>query len=94
MQKKIERFRIFAFRQDGRIHGSIFVKANKDVSDVIGLFIDEEYKNKGIESILINEMLTQLYNEFGAIKEILYFIDEASTDELSLVLTAGFEIKE
>jgi GNAT superfamily N-acetyltransferase len=92
--KKIERFRIFAFRQDGGIHGSIFVKTGKDLSDVIGLFIDEEYKNRGIESILINEMLTQLYNEFGAIKEILFFIDEDSTDELNLALNAGFEIKE
>jgi GNAT superfamily N-acetyltransferase len=94
LRKKIERFLIFAFRQDGRIHGSIFVKTGKDLSDVIGLFIDEEYKNKGIESILINEMLTQLYNKFGAIKEILFFIDEDSTDELNLALNAGFEIKE
>lgn len=94
LRKKIERFRIFAFRQDGGIHGSIFVSASKDISDVVGLFIDEEYKNNGIESILINEMLTQLYNEFGAIKEILYFVDEDSNDELKLVLTAGFEIKE
>lgn len=92
--KKIERFRIFAFRQDGGIHGCIFVKTGKDLSDVIGLFIDEEYRNRGIESILINEMLTQLYNEFGSIKEILFFIDEDSTDELNLALNAGFEIKE
>lgn len=94
LQKKIERFRIFAFRQGGEIHGSIFVKADKDISDVIGLFIDEEYKNKDIESILINEMLTQLYNEFGSIKEILYFIDEDNIDELNLALAIGFEIKE
>ena len=94
LRKEMERFRIFAFRQDGGIHGSIFVVAGKDISDVIGLFIDEEYKNKGIESILINEMLTRLYNEFGSIKEILYFIDEVSTDELNLALAAGFEIKE
>lgn len=94
LQKAIGRFRIFAFRQDGEIRGSIFVKAGKDISDVIGLFIDEEYKNKGIESILINEMLAKLYNEFGSIKEILYFIDESSTDELNFALNAGFWIKE
>lgn len=94
LRKAIERFRIFAFRQDGGIRGSIFVTAGKDISDVIGLFVDEEYKHKGIESILINEMLTQLYNEFGAIKEILYFIDEDSADELDIALTAGFEMKE
>jgi len=94
LQKDIEHFRIFVFRQDGAIHGSIFVKILKDLSDVVGLFIDKEYKNNGIESILINEMLMQLYNEFGSINEILYFVDEDCTDELNLVLNAGFEIKE
>lgn len=92
--KIIERFRILTFRQNGRIHASIFVRVGKDISEVIGLFIDEEYKNQGIESILINKMLMQLYNEFGSIKEILYFIDEGSTEEFDLALAAGFEIKE
>jgi len=70
------------------------VKIGKEVSDVIGLFIDKEYKNKDIESVLINEMLASLYNEFGSIKEILYFIDKDSTDELNIASAAGFEIKE
>lgn len=94
LQKAIDRFRIFAFRQDGEIHGSMFTKAFKDGGDVIGLFLDKEYKNKGIESILINETLMQFYNEFGSLREILYFIDEDCTDELSAALTAGFKIKE
>ncbi|MFD3157352.1 hypothetical protein ACFIJ5_10895 [Haloimpatiens sp. FM7330] len=87
-------FRVFAFRYDGSIHASIFVKTGKEISEVFGLFIDKEYKNKGIESILINEMLVQLYNEFGCIKEIVYFIDENCTDELDSALNAGFEIKD
>lgn len=94
LQKDMDRFQVLVFRKDEVIHASIFTRIGKDLSDVVGLFIDEEYKNKGIESILINEMLTQLYNEFGTIKEILFFIDEDSTDELNLALTAGFEIKE
>jgi ribosomal protein S18 acetylase RimI-like enzyme len=94
LQKTIDRFRIFAFKQDGEIRGSMFTKAFKDGGDVVGLFVDSEYKNKGIESILINETLMQFYNEFGSIKEILYFIDEDSTDELDAALAAGFVIKE
>ncbi|MCM1991261.1 hypothetical protein [Oceanirhabdus seepicola] len=94
LKKDMDRFRVFVFRQEKGIHASIFVKANKDLSDVVGLFVDKEYRNNGIESMLINEMLMQLYNEFGAIKEILFFIDEDCTDELNLALTAGFEIKE
>jgi len=94
LQKDIEHFRIFVFRQDEAIHASIFAKAYKDISEVFGLFVDEEYKNKGIESILINELLMQLYNEFGAIEEIVYFIEENCTGELNSALNAGFEIKD
>lgn len=93
LKRDIDRFRIFAFRHDEEIHGSIFAKIVKEDAEVFGLFIDEKYKNKGIESILINKMLTQLYNEFGAIKEIVYFIDENSTDELNSALAAGFEVQ-
>jgi ribosomal protein S18 acetylase RimI-like enzyme len=94
LKKAIERFQVFAFRREGIIRGSIFTNANKHLSDVVGLFVDAEYKNTGIESILINEMLVQLYNEFGSVKEILFFVDENSKEELALVLEAGFKIKE
>ncbi|WP_461614758.1 hypothetical protein [Clostridium sp. Marseille-QA1073] len=96
LQKDIDRFQVFVFRQNEGIHGSIFVKALLDPKEkeVFGLFVDEEYKNSGIESILINEMLMQLYNEFGTLKEIAYFIDEDCTDELDSALAAGFKIKD
>jgi len=94
LQKDIERFRILAFKQEKAIHGSIFAKAGKGISEIFGLFVDEEYKDKGVEGILINEMLMQLYNEFGAVEEVVYFIDEDSNEELNSVLAAGFQIKD
>ncbi len=94
LKNDMDRFQVLAFRRDEGIHGSIFTKGNKDLSDVVGLFIDKEYKNRGIESILINEMLMELYNEFGSVKEILYFVDEDNGDELNFVLNAGFKVKE
>ncbi|WDV47854.1 hypothetical protein PV797_09215 [Clostridiaceae bacterium M8S5] len=90
--KDLTRFRVFAFKQDGEICASIFVRKNKYCVEVFGLFIDKEYEQKGIESALINEMLIELYNEFGKIEDIAYFIDENSTDELNAALQAGFEI--
>ena len=93
LKKDMERFRVLAFRKDGFIHASIFVKVVRDLAEVFGLFIDEEYENKGIESILINEIIMQLYNEFENVKEIIYFIDEEDTDELNIALREGFEIK-
>lgn len=94
LRRDIEKFRIFVFKQYEEIHASIFVKASKEVSEVYGLFIDEEYKNKGIESTLINEMLRRLYSEFGLLGEVVYFIEEKSKAELNSALEAGFEIKD
>jgi len=94
LKRDIERFRVFALREHGKIHGSIFVKAGKDMSEVFGLFVDKEYENNHFISILINEMLMELYNEFGTVKEIIYFINEGSTEELNSALSSGFEIYE
>lgn len=94
LKKDIERFRVFVFRYDGEIHGSIFVKIFKDMAEVFGLFVDKQYKDNGIESILINQLLTELYNEFGVMKEIIYFVEENCIDELNSALNAGFEIKD
>lgn len=91
---EIEHFRIFVFQDAGGIHGSIFAKVGKELSDIVGLFVDEKHKYQGIESNLINELLVRLYEEFGAIKEILFFIDEDSAYELDIALAAGFRTKE
>ena len=91
--KDMERFRVFVYRNASEIIGSIFVKRVMDSAEVFGLFVREKYENKGIEGILINEMLTRLYNELGEVKEIVYFIEEDSTNELNATLTAGFEVQ-
>lgn len=92
LYKEIERFRVFAFKENGVIYASIFVKITKEMAEVIGLFIDDKYKGKNIESFLVNEVLMQLYNEFSTVKEVLYFIDENNTGELNSALTVGFKI--
>ncbi|MEG0672263.1 hypothetical protein [Clostridium sp.] len=92
LKMDMERFRVLVFREGDAICGSIFVKVVRDIAEVFGLFVDEECENEDIGSILINEMIMQLYNEFGTIKEILYFIEEECTDQLNTVLRAGFEI--
>lgn len=94
LQKEIERFRVFVFKESGVIHASIFVEIAKEIAEIFGLFIEDEYKDKNIDSILIDEVLMQLYNEFGTLKEVLYFIDEDSTEELDSALAAGFNIND
>ncbi len=92
LKKDINCFRILVFKQEGKIHGSIFVKIYKDIAEVFGLFVDNQFNDKKIESILINDMLLELYNNFGAIKELIYFINDDCHDELHSALNAGFEI--
>lgn len=92
--KDIEGFKILVFKQDGAIRASIFAKKVRNTGEIFGLFVDEQYKNNGIEGILINEMLMKLYNKFGSLEEVAYFIDEDSPDELNSALAAGFQIND
>ena len=94
LKKDLARFRALFFREHGQIHASIFIKTGKDGAEVFGLFIDDDYKDKGIESALINEMLLRLFNEFGSLKEIVFFIEEDCVDQLDFALAAGFEIND
>lgn len=94
LEKEIERFRIFVFKENEVIHASIFVKKVGESAEVFGLFVDDEYKDGNIEGILIDELLMQLYNEFGTLKEVLYFIDEDNTEELNSALATGFSVND
>jgi hypothetical protein len=94
LQKDMDIFRVFVFRQEEVIHGSIFVKIVRDTAEVFGLFVDKGYENNSTQSILISHMLMELYNEFGAIREITYFIVEYCANELNSALAAGFKIED
>lgn len=91
--KDIERFRILTFRKDNVIRGSIFAKVIGEIAEIFGLFLDEEYKNNGIERALIDEIIIRLYDEFKTIKELIFFVDEGDEYELDIAQSAGFEIK-
>ena len=93
VQKEMERFLILAYREHGVIHGSIVVKVAGELAEIFAVFIDEEYEHRGIETILINEVIGTVYNEFSNIKELIYFIDEDDPEELNIVLNAGFVIE-
>lgn len=92
--KEIEKFRIFVYKKNGEIQGSIFIKVGEIINEVFGLFINKEFRKKGIEIALISEMLINIYNEFSELKKILYFIDENSLDEINAAFENGFKIKD
>lgn len=92
LEREMKRFRIFVFKENETIQASIFAKIFENMAEIFGLFIDEKYKGKEIEKILLDELLAQLYKELGAIKEVIYFIDEGNREELNSALAAGFNI--
>ncbi len=92
LKRYLEHFRILALRKNGKICGSIFARILPDNgADIVGLFSDGDVPS---EKALINQLLLALYNEFGALDEVIFFIDEGSGSELDLALGAGFKIKD
>lgn len=41
----------------------------------------------------VQELLNHLHEEMGALNEVVFFIEEGDTVELSAALSAGFEIR-
>lgn len=89
----IDDFEILMFK-DEKIHASIFASKGKHLTDIIGLFIDKKSKQKGIESILIHELLYQISEQYGEVGEVLYFVDEEDKEAFEIALEEGFQIKE
>lgn len=94
LKERLDIFRIFVYRHEGIISGSIFVTKYAEGAEVFGMYIDDKVKDNGIDSALIYHMLGSLYDEFDDINEVVYFIDENAKEELSLVLGMGFEIND
>lgn len=94
LKKELNIFRIFVYKEEGVIHGSIFTKASSRISEIFGMFIDEGYRNKGVENILIDASISELRAEFESVNEVAYFIDEDEMAELQAALAAGFKIND
>jgi ribosomal protein S18 acetylase RimI-like enzyme len=94
LNNSIDNFEILTFKDENRIQASIFANKGKDLTDIVGLFIDERSKQKGIENILINELFYQISEQYGEIREVLYFVEEENKGELEIALDEGFQIKE
>lgn len=90
----IDRFETMVYMDKGEIVASIFANDGQDLSDIVGLFIKDAYKNKGIEVLLLKTLLSKLIHKHGSLGEVLYFVDDDNVEELTIALEAGFVIKE
>ncbi len=92
--KDIDRFVTMIYKDQGEIVASIFASDGQDLTDIVGLFIKDAYKNKGIEVLLLKTLLSKLINKHCSIGEVLFFIDDDNAEELTIALEADFVIKE
>lgn len=92
--KQIDEFCILALKDKNKFVASIFLKPNAEVTTVYGIFLDDQFKSKGIEDLLIDGMLDYLSNAYDHIEAIIYFIDQVDQDQLASAYKMGFEKKE
>ena len=91
LQRELARFRILALRPDGEIRASTIAKTYNRDAEIFGVFADEGYEDA--KAVLVQELLNHLHEEMGALNEVVFFIEEGDTVELSAALSAGFEIR-
>lgn len=88
--RELERFRILAVRQHDVVRAGICARTYPGGAEIVGLFTDEQ--NADVIEALIQSLLQRLYQEFGALNEVMYFIAEGSDLELRAAQKAGFEV--
>lgn len=91
IKKALERFRVLQYRDKGKIVASIFTRVDGDIAEIFGAFCDDDCRGRGIESELVKGTLKDLYREYGSIKELLYFPDFDSKDDVDAALSNGFK---
>ena len=92
--EKIDRFETLVYMDKGEIVASIFASDDQNLSDIVGVFIKDAYKNKGIEVLLLKTLLSKLIHKHGSLGEVLYFVDDDNVEALTNALEVGFVIKE
>ena len=90
LQRELARFRILALRPDGEIRDSIFAKTYNRDAEIFGVFDDEGYEDA--KAVLVQELLTHLHEEMGALNEFGLLFFDGDSVELCAALCVFFEI--
>lgn len=85
-------FEIFVYMKDEVIKGSIFTEVLSSNYEIFGMFIEEDSKGKGIEKELLKAVLNSISKKDNPAKELVYFIEEGSEEELKVAREAEFKV--
>ena len=85
-------FEIFVYMKNNTIKGSIFTKVLSNNYEIFGLFIEEDFKGKGVEKELLKAVINSISKKENPAKELVYFIEEGNEEELKAAKEADFEV--
>ena len=81
--------KIYVYKEDNQVLGFIHININYEIAEILNIITKDEYRNKGIATLLLDYMITDLPN---TIDKILLEVNENNKDAIKLYYKFNFEI--
>lgn len=92
LRENLDDWRIFIYKYDGNIEGSIFIKyCNKNTVEIFGVSVTDKCTKKRIEEKLISQSLEMVFIENSFIENAILFIDDCENERLEMIEKLGFK---
>lgn len=84
-----ENEKIYVYKENNKILGFIQISVNYEVCDLLNIIVDDKHRNKGIGSLLMDYMITDLPRN---VQRILLEVNENNKDAIAFYYRFNFEI--
>ncbi len=81
--------KIYVYKEDNKLVGFIHISINYEVADLLNIVVSKDYRNKGIATILMDYMITDLPKD---VTRILLEVNEKNISAIKLYNKFSFEI--
>lgn len=91
LRETLYNWRIFVYRPEDSIEGSIFIKeCDKNTMEIFGLSVSDKYKGKDVEELLLSQGLYKLFKDKPSIEKTIFFIDDIDIKKIQIAEKVGF----
>lgn len=91
LRETLDNWKIFIYRPEDSIEGSIFIKeCDKNTIEIFGLSVSDKYKGKGVEELLLSQGLYKLFKDKPSIEKTIFFIDDIDIEQIQMAQKVGF----
>lgn len=82
---------IYTYEEEGEIIGSLFMHVENDIdAEIFGVFVKEGYSVKKICQALLYQTVSELFPKLSNVRDVIYFVEENSHEELQAAIETGF----